>query len=109
MGGGRGEGGDGLSFGPGDGVRGRKVPGERPARAAKARARAAIAEGAEDERAESLAAKSEGGSFPRRKRSARDSLEEEEEEKGRGDLRWQGGWVMTDSHSRFVYVLHDFV
>ena len=39
------EGGDGPSFGPGDGVRGEEVSGERLARAAKARARAAIAEG----------------------------------------------------------------
>ena len=41
-------------------MRGREVPVERLARAAKARARAAIAEGAEDVRAQSLAA--EGGS-----------------------------------------------
>ena len=50
MGGGRGEGGDCPAFGLGDGMRGREVPRERLARAAKARARAAIAEGAEDER-----------------------------------------------------------
>ena len=49
----RGEGGDGPAFGPGDGMQGREVLGERIARAARtraasARALAAIAEGAED-------------------------------------------------------------